>query len=111
MKKLLNTEDGFVKEIFNQFKKYNNSYGEPQAFIDISKYDDADITMVSVRITEEREGLSEDQYHYKAEIVITQDNDDFVDDDNVLCSESVGEDIIRELVKNLCSFEVSYLAA
>jgi hypothetical protein len=71
---------------------------------DVLKYDDENETMVSVKFTEEQDGLSEEERFYKAEIIITT-NDDCIDDDNVLCSEGLGYDVIKDLLENVSKID------
>lgn len=99
-KKVLGSVDELTSKVFDGLKNEITAWGEPQTFIDVISFDDEDETLVSVRFTEEHEDLSPEEYFYRAEIVIST-NDDIIDDDMSLVSNGLGIDNIRELISNV----------
>ena len=105
-KRELGTVDELTDKIYQGLMVESTPWGEPQTFVDAIMYDDIDETMVSVRVTEEHEDLQPEDYYYRAEIIVSN-NDDVFDDYTVLTSDGIGIENIRDLITSILATDFS----
>lgn len=87
-----------VDDVLNQMEKYENGYGEPQAFIDAAKDR-------SVEIVHEMEGLSEDQQFYSCIVNGTEEDiDKGIASDYGVIDRVVSAGLTREDLRKLVEY-------